>query len=116
MSDYIIYHNPRCSKSRQTLELIEQQDIKPTIRLYIKDPLAVAELKDLLKLLDMTPRQLLRTKEAAYKDMGLDNAELSDDDIILAITKEPKLMERPIVTSGSRAIIGRPPENVLEIL
>ena len=111
-----IYHNPRCSKSRQTLALIEENNIKPTIIEYLKTPPSKDELKKILKLLNISARDLLRTKEAEYKEQGLDNPDLSEEQILELMTKYPKLIERPIVVTNSSAAIGRPPENVLEIL
>ncbi len=111
-----IYHNPRCSKSRQTLALLEKQGIQPKIVEYLVTPPTEAELKRLLKLLDITPRELLRTKEEEYKKAKLDKLEVSDAEIIRALIKYPRLMERPIVVAGNKAALGRPPENVLKIL
>lgn len=111
-----IYHNPRCSKSRQTLQLLQEQGIEPEVREYLKDVPTADELKQVLAALDMRPRELLRIKETEYKDAGLDDQSLSDDAIILAMTQYPKLIERPIVINGSQARIGRPPESVLEII
>lgn len=111
-----ILHNPRCSKSRQTLALLEERGLEPEIIEYLKTPPSSEELKRILQSLTMSPRELLRTKEAEYKDNGLDNPELGDQDIIDAMIAHPKLIERPIVLNGSKAAIGRPPENVLDIL
>lgn len=111
-----LYHNPRCSKSRQTLELIRHQGIEPVIIEYLKTPPDAATLASLLKKLGISARQLLRSKEQAYQDAGLDNPALSDDALIAAMVKQPKLIERPIAVQGDKAIIGRPPENVLNIL
>ncbi|MEK7223368.1 MAG: arsenate reductase (glutaredoxin) [Pseudomonadota bacterium] len=111
-----IYHNPRCTKSRQTLALLEQHGIKPKVIEYLIAPPTEAELKRLLKLLGIPPRALLRTKEAEYKQAKLDKPDVSDAEIIRAIIKYPRLMERPIVVSGNKAALGRPPEKVLEIL
>ena len=111
-----IYHNPRCSKSRQTKELIEAQNITPTVIEYLKTPPSKTELKHILKLLQITARDLLRKKEAEYEELGLDNADLDEDQIIDIMIKHPKLIERPIVVTDKGAAIGRPPENVLEIL
>lgn len=116
MSGCTIYHNPRCSKSRQTLALLEDKGVQPVVRLYMTEAYSADELRQTLKLLGMTPRQLLRTKEAAYKELGLNNLELDDDQVISAMLQEPKLIERPVIICGSKAAIGRPPENVLEIL
>jgi arsenate reductase len=109
-----IYHNPRCSKSRQTLELLEKKGVKPTVVEYLATPPSAAELKRILKMLGMTPRQLLRKKEA--KEAGLDDPKLADDALIRRMVANPVVIERPIVVKGSKAALGRPPENVLKIL
>ncbi len=109
-----IYHNPRCSKSRETLALLEARGAAPRIVEYLKTPPDKAELKRLLKLLGMTPRQLLRAKEA--KEAGLDRLDLSDDALIAGMVAHPAVIERPIVVKGERAALGRPPEAVLKIL
>lgn len=111
-----IYHNPRCSKSRQTLALLEQRGIKPKIIEYLVTPPTEAKLKHLVKLLGIPPRELLRRKEAEYLKAKLDSHEISDAEIIRAMVKYPRLIERPIVIAGSKAALGRPPENVLKIL
>ena len=111
-----IYHNPRCSKSRETLQLLQDRGITPDIVLYLETPPDAKTLKDLLKKLGLKPRQLMRTKETEYKAMGLDNANLSDEQLIAAMVECPKLIERPIVVHGKKAALGRPPEQVLEIL
>lgn len=111
-----IYHNPRCSKSRQTLALLEQRGLRPKIIEYLETPPTEADLKRLIRLLGVQPRDLLRTKEAEYRLAKLDRADASDADILRAIVKYPRLLERPIVVSGQKAAIGRPPENVLKIL
>jgi arsenate reductase len=111
-----LYHNPRCAKSRQTLALLTQRGIKPKIVEYLVTPPTETQLKHLLKLLGMTPRELLRTKEDEYKKAKLDRPDVSDADIIRAMVKYPRLIERPIVVSGNKAALGRPPENVLKIL
>jgi len=111
-----IYHNPRCTKSRETLALLTSRGIKPEIVEYLKTPPDEATLKRLLKALGMTPRQLLRTKEDAYVSAGLDNPKLTDAQILKAMVAHPVLMERPVVVVGSKAAIGRPPENVLRLL
>ena len=112
----IIYHNPRCSKSRKSLELLEQNRIQPEIVEYLNTPPDAETLKKLLAKLGISARALLRTKEADYQAAGLDDPNLNDDDIIAAMIKCPKLIERPIVVMGNRAVIGRPPERVLELL
>lgn len=116
MSQVTIYHNPRCSKSRQTLALLEEQGIQPEIVQYLKDVPSPEQLKEVLNKLGFSARELLRTKEDAYKALNLANSELSDDDLIAAMLSQPKLIERPIVIKGEQAKIGRPPESVLEIL
>lgn len=111
-----IFHNPRCSKSRQTLALLEEQGIQPDIIRYLETPPTAAELKDILKQLDRTPRELLRTGEAIYRELGLDDSTLTDDQLIAAMIDNPKLIERPIVLHKGKAALGRPPESVLDIL
>jgi arsenate reductase (glutaredoxin) len=110
----VIYHNPRCAKSRATLALLEKKGIKPRIVEYLKTPPDQAELKRLLRLLGKTPRELLRAKEA--KAVGLDQPGLSDAAIIAGMARHPVVIERPIVVNGNRAALGRPPEAVLDIL
>ncbi|TCK08805.1 arsenate reductase (glutaredoxin) [Marinobacterium mangrovicola] len=111
-----IYHNPRCSKSRETLQLLQDKGIEPEVREYLKDVPSSEELKEVLGKLGIAPRDLLRKKEAEYKEAGLDDASVSDEAVIEAMTQYPKLIERPIVINGDQARIGRPPESVLEIL
>ena len=111
-----IFHNPRCSKSRQTLQLLQEQGVEPDVVEYLKTPPDKATLSRILKMLDLEPRQLMRTKEKEYKEQGLDNPELSRDQLIDAMIATPKLIERPIVIKNGKAAIGRPPESVLEIL
>ncbi|WP_017221962.1 arsenate reductase (glutaredoxin) [Moritella dasanensis] len=116
MTNITIYHNPRCSKSRQTLALLEAQGVTPNIIKYLETPPSVAQLQEILTLLAIAPRQLMRIKEAEYKALGLDNESLSTDELIAAMITTPKLIERPIVLANGKAAIGRPPENVLAIL
>lgn len=117
MADTItIYHNPRCSKSRETLALLQNQGIEPTVVLYLQNPPDAASLKRLLKALKMVPRDLLRTKEDEYKTLQLANPALADEELIAAMCRHPKLIERPIVVRGQRAVLGRPPENALQLL
>jgi arsenate reductase len=111
-----IYHNPRCSKSRQTLSLLQDQGLEPEIVLYLQTPPNSQTLSLLLKKLGLNARQLLRRGEQEYKDQNLADASLSEQQLIAAMTQSPKLIERPIVVNGQRAAIGRPPESVLEIL
>ena len=112
----IIYHNPRCSKSRQTLELLRQNNITPTVIEYLKEPPTHQQLDSILRGLDKNPRELMRTNEAEYKELKLDNTELTRDQLIHAMTETPKLIERPSVVAGDEIVIGRPPEAVLTIL
>lgn len=116
MSDYTIYHNPRCSKSRQTLQLLVERGIEPKTVLYLEAPLSAPELKQLIAKLDISPRQLLRKGEDAYKALGLADTTKSDAELIAAMVAEPKLIERPIVVKAKRAVLGRPPENVLALI
>ncbi|MBD9512796.1 MULTISPECIES: arsenate reductase (glutaredoxin) [Pseudomonadaceae] len=116
MSQISIFHNPRCSKSRGALELLEERGIQPTIVRYLETPPSAAELKALLGKLGIGARQLLRTGEDEYKELDLANPALGDDQLIQAMVSHPKLIERPIVIVGDKAVIGRPPEKVLEIL
>jgi len=111
-----IYHNPRCSKSRETLKLLQEKGIDPEIILYLETPPDAKTLQDLLKKLGLKPRELMRTKEAEYKAQGLNDPELSDAALMEAMIATPKLIERPIVVRGGKAALGRPPEQVLEIL
>ena len=111
-----IFHNPRCSKSRQTLELLHENGAQPTVVEYLKTPPSVEQLTQILDMLGLQPRQLMRTKEAEYRENGLDNDSLSRDQLIQAMVKFPRLIERPIVIKNGKAVIGRPPEKVLEIL
>ncbi|MBF39546.1 arsenate reductase (glutaredoxin) [Idiomarina sp. UBA4519] len=115
MSEVTIYHNPRCSKSRQTLELLKEKSIEPEVVEYLKTPPNAAELKDILNKLGLSADELMRKKEAIYKELGL--AGVSDENkLITAMVNNPKLIERPIVIKGDKAAIGRPPESVLDIL
>lgn len=114
--DVTIYHNPRCSKSRQTLELLREKGIEPSIIEYLKTPPSAVEIADILEKLGRKPRELMRTKEPEYKEQGLDDPSLGDGALINAMVSTPKLIERPIVVSGFKAAVGRPPESVLEIL
>jgi arsenate reductase len=116
VSSVTIYHNPRCSTSRKTLDLIRAQGIEPTIIEYLKTPLSAAELDRILSLLKMEPRDLMRKKEDEYKALKLDRPELTRKDLIKAMVEHPILIERPIVLSKGKAALGRPPENVAAIL
>ena len=111
-----IYHNPRCSKSRQTLQLIQEQGIDPVIIKYLETPPSAEEIRIILTKLAIEPRALLRKNEADYKTAGLSDTSLDNDTVINAMVNYPKLIERPIVLANNQAAIGRPPENVLTIL
>ena len=111
-----LYHNPKCSKSRQTLELLKQNGITPTIIEYLKTPPTAEALKAILVQLGFSPRDLMRKKEAVYAENELDNPSLSDDDLIDFMIQNPILIERPIVLANGKAALGRPPEQVLDIL
>lgn len=111
-----IWHNPRCSKSRQTLALVREQGLEPTIIEYLKTPPTVERLQQVLAMLALTPRQLMRSKETDYKAQGIDDDALTDDQLMASMIEFPKLIERPVVINGDQAAIGRPPEQVLEIL
>ena len=112
----VIYHNPRCSKSRQTLALLRERGLEPEIVLYLESPPSEAGLEELLDMLGMPARDLMRRKEAPYRELGLDDPSLTRAELVAAMASHPVLIERPIVVSGTRAAIGRPPEKVLEIL
>lgn len=111
-----IFHNPRCSKSRATLALLQESGVNPTVRLYLEEPPDAVELRSLLKKLGIPARALLRKGEPEYRDQGLADESLGEETLIAAMVATPKLIERPIVIAGKRAAIGRPPEAVLEIV
>ncbi|MDH3638527.1 MAG: arsenate reductase (glutaredoxin) [Gammaproteobacteria bacterium] len=111
-----LYHNPRCSKSRATLKLLDEHGVSANVVDYQKTPPTHVELQELLKLLGMTPRELMRTQEPAYREANLDDPQLTDDQLINAIIADPILLQRPIVVAHGKAAVGRPPENVLDIL
>ncbi len=110
-----IWHNPRCRKSRETLQLIEEKGIQPEIKLYLKETPSVEEIKAVLAKLDISPEQIIRKGEAIYKE-NYKGKSYSDNEWIDILAENPKLIERPIVINGDRAAIGRPPESVLAIL
>lgn len=112
----VIYHNPRCSKSRETLQLITERQIEPEIIDYLEEPPTPEDLQRIIALLGLTARDLLRTTEPVYKDAELDDDSLSDDEIIEAICEYPELLQRPIVIAGDKAVIGRPPIKVLDLI
>lgn len=111
-----ILHNPRCSKSRATLALLQERGIEPEIRLYLESPPSEAQLREILGLLGRRPRELMRTGEPEFRELGLADASLDDDTLIRQMVAHPKLIERPVVLANGKAAVGRPPESVLEIL
>ena len=116
MKQFVLYHNPRCSKSRQMLAYLEENSLSFDIREYLKQPLILAELKSLRQQLDCPVRELIRKTEVEYKEAGLNDTTLSDSQLLQAIAQHPKLMQRPIVSNGKKAIIGRPLENIEVLL
>ena len=116
MSKYIIFHNPRCSKSRQTLQILKDNECDTEIILYLETAIDQSVLKSVIKKISLSPRELLRKGEQDFKDNDLKNKNLSDQEIIEFMVKHPKLIERPIVIKGNKATLGRPPENVLELI
>lgn len=111
-----IYHNPRCSKSRQTLKLIQEAGLEPEVIKYLESPPSRKELEQILIKLDMEPQELMRKGESIYKELDLSSRELSRQEAIGILHEHPKLIERPIVVRDDRAVLGRPPENVLDLL
>jgi arsenate reductase (glutaredoxin) len=115
MSKFTIYHNPRCSKSRNTLALLEEHGVSPDIVLYLETPPDRKQIRNLLSMLGMSAGDLVRRGEQDYKSCGLDRNS-TDEEIVNAMATHPKLIERPIVVKGRKAVLGRPPENVLELI
>ena len=111
-----IYHNPRCSKSRKTLEILHRRGINVCVIQYLKTPPDSNELARILNLLGQSPRDFMRKGEAAYRRLGLDSSDHSDEDLILAMVQHPILIERPIVLANGKAVVGRPPERAFEII
>lgn len=116
MTDLTLYHNPRCSKSRGALELLEARGVQPNVVRYLETPPSASELKSLLGKLGIPARDLLRSGEDEYKTLGLSDTSLSEAQLIDAMVKHPKLIVRPILIAGDKAVVGRPPEKVLELL
>ena len=112
----VLYHNPRCSKSRAALALLREHDVEPEVVRYLETPPDEAALRELLDKLGMTPLELMRRGEARCRELGLKGADVSDDDRVRAMAENPILIERPIFITGGKAVIGRPPERVLELL
>ena len=111
-----IYHNPQCSKSRATMEYLEENGIEAEVIKYMDTPPDAAALKELLTMLGMSPRELMRKHETVFKDAGLDDPTFTDDELVEAMTQCPSLIERPIVVNNGKAVLARPPESILEIL
>lgn len=111
-----IYHNPKCSKSRQTLQLLRERGVEPTVIQYLNTPPKESEIRKICGLLKKKPREIIRKNEDPYKNLGLENPRTTDATLIKAMAKHPILIQRPIVVSGAKAAIGRPPEDVLKIL
>lgn len=116
MTDIRILHNARCSKSRATKQILDDKNVEYSVVEYLKETPSKAELTNILKLLGLSPRELIRTGEAAYKDLNLSDESIDDDSLINAMLENPILIERPIVIANGKAVIGRPPENVLDII
>lgn len=116
MSTVTLFHNPRCSKSRQALQLLEDRGVDVKVVRYLEQPPTLAELKKLSKALELEPRAFMRTTEADYKQQNLADDTLTKTDLLKAIVRSPKLLQRPIAWRGARAVIGRPPEKVLDVL
>ena len=112
-----IWHNPRCSKSRKTLQILEERGFKPDVREYLDDPPSPQEIDAVLEGLDVQPREVIRSKEDVFDEQGLDEPDLSREDLIAAMSMHPILIQRPIVLrSDGRAALGRPPESVLKLI
>ncbi len=116
MSKVTLYHNPRCSKSRQTLDLLQEHGIEPEIIEYLKTPPDAAQLEHILQLLKLEPRDLMRNGESEYTELGLDNPALTRQQLVQIMVEHPRLIQRPIVIHERRAALGRPPQQVLEVL
>jgi arsenate reductase len=111
-----LYHNPKCSKSRGALDLLRQRGVEPEIVAYVQQPPSVEELRGLLRMLGTGPRGIMRAGESEYAELGLADTALDDEALLAAMHAHPRLIERPIFVRGDRAVIGRPPERVLELL
>ena len=116
MSNFTIYHNPRCSKSRQTLEILNKQNVNTEIVLYLETPPSAEEVTSILQKLGLRSRDIIRKSEKEYKLLNIKDQSLTENELITFMSENPKLIERPIVVKDDKAIIGRPPENVLSLL
>ncbi len=115
MSKTVIWHNPRCSKSREALKLLEENGVEVEVFKYLDEKITKEDIKNILKLIGAKPRDIMRTKESIYKELGLKNVD-DDEKLITAMVENPKLIERPIVIKDNKAVIGRPPTKVLDII
>lgn len=111
-----IYYNPRCRKSREALQIINEKGIEPDVKLYLDNPPTTQELSEILRKMGKRPRDIFRKSEPLYKDLGLKNKDLTDDALLDFLHENPILIERPIVVKGQRAVLGRPPEDIKKIL
>ena len=116
MSDVEIWHNPRCSKSRQALKLLEERGVSPKVVKYLEEPPSASRLTKVLKMLGMEPRELMRKKEAPYRELGLGDEDRTAKELVQAMVENPILIERPVIVRGDRAVLGRPPERALDVL
>mgnify|MGYP001371581639 FL=1 len=116
MSDALLYHNPRCSKSRKALQIIQNHNINTKVILYLKDKITKSMLKEILDSSGLSIRDIIRSNEKEYRENNLDNLNLTEDELLNLILKHPKLLQRPVFVFNNKAIIGRPPENVLKII
>jgi arsenate reductase len=116
LSDYVLWHNPRCSKSRSALELLREHGVEPRVRDYLEQPPDIGELHELLHRLQLPVRDLLRGSENEYAELGLGDPSLGEHALLAAMAAHPRLIQRPVLVVGERAVIGRPPERVLELL
>ncbi len=116
MTTITLYHNPRCSKSRATLALLEENEIEPEIVYYLENPPSAKELQSLLQKLGMELRDIVRKSEPEYEELGLGDETLSDAIVLDLVCKHPRLIQRPIIVKGDKAVLGRPPENVFELI
>jgi len=116
LSDYVLWHDPRCSKSRGALELLREHGIEPRVRNYLEQPPDIGELRELLHRLQLPVRDLLRSGESEYAELGLGDPSLGEHALLAAMAADPRLIQRPVLVVGERAVIGRPPQRILELL
>ena len=113
--EFTIYHNPQWGKSRKSLELLRAKGIEPTIIEYLKKPLNLKELSSIANKLNMSPKEFVRKSDAKYKELNINEHDISNNELLKAIIDYPRILERPIIISGEKAVIGRPPENILDL-